>query len=491
MGLPRTAGWGQRSSAATTITSTSTTTTGPIPTRGTRRGHRPTRSGTAPDARTPAGSAVKTQQERKPPPKPASQASSSRPSTPGLSGLPQRPMTPASSSQAGRSQKMSKDPQRPLPPKSPTGSAFESDRGSQDTSSSPALSVPTAATPPITMPAAPPGLPAAPPGLTNAPPPGLPAPSNASASSPLTRETSGSSYQISTQAQALLDDMINRRETTVPTASFSPFPDLDRTLQNLTGGDDGGTGGFNFNLDPKLAVDDDHFEDQLPDLVAGVSLGGGSSFDPFSSDTALSSPFGGPPGLSSHLGNARPPMMERSSSGYVGSFNPFEESTESNSTSATSRPSPIPDDDSSRRVSRFGFARERQSSGFMHSNTSSPLISANTSVSSMSFHDNAFPTSAGSSHAPWPFQRPHDLAPPGLGGLSRSGTPSSLRGSPLVPYAHAQQNVPISMHNTNMAGQSRFQPFDTGSDASSLKDMLGVGHQQRSGGASGRRLLFI
>lgn len=424
--------------------------------------------------------------------KPASQ-SLSRPSTPGLSGLPPRPLTPASVSQTGKPPKTLKDQQRPIPPKSPTGSAFESDPGSQDASSSPALSAPTPATPPIAVPTAPPGLPAAPPGLTNAPPPGLPAPSNAPSSSPLTRETSNS-YQISTQAQALLDDVMNRRETIVPTAVFSPFPDLDRTLQNLTGGNDGSMGGFNFSLDPKLAVDDDHFEAQLSDLVAGVNLSGGGSFDPFSSETTLAGPpLSGASVMSSHFATGRPPVIERSASGYVGSFNPFGETSELSSfgTPGMGAPSPVQDDDSSRRVSRFGFARERQGSGMVNSsNASSPLISANTSLSSMSFHDSAFPTSAGSSHVPWPFQRQHDLAPPALG-MSRSGTPASMRSSPLAPYAHVQQSAPMPMHNSGMVHQPRFQPFDSGNDSNSLKEMLGVGHQQRAGGASGRRLLFV
>lgn len=483
-GLPRSAGWGTKPA----LGPSSVGNAGGTSARGTRRGHRTTRSGAVGESRTQQSLSARqgAPPERRQPTKPSSQASSSRPSTPSIAGLPQLPASPASAIQTAR-QKQRKDSQNPLPPRSPASSvAVESDAGSGEAvSASPSLSAPRVATPPVSTTAAPPGLPAVPPGLST-PPPGIATPSTAQTSSPLIREASTSSYQISTQAQALLDDVMNRREALPSSTSFSPFPDLDRTLQNLTGGD-GESGGFNFNLDPKLAVDDEQF-DALPDLDSDQALSPGGHFDPFSDGRPVNnaSPFHPPPGLSHGIMSSRPlyesfkaPGVERtasSSSGYTGSFNPFGEAPETPSHTFAQRPSPAPDDDASRRVSRFGFARERQSSsGFLNSGTSSPLLSANTSLSSLSLAENANPPSGTSSHAPWPFQRQHEFPPPpGLGMPTRTGTPGSTRGSPLVPYAHAQA-LPHSTQPSYAPQTTRFQPFDMGSSEQSLKDMLGIG----------------
>lgn len=70
---------------------------------------------------------------------------------------------------------------------------------------------------------------------------------------------------MSTQARALLDDVRARRESILVQSNSSPFPDLDRTLQVLTG-DDGAFGGFNFNLDPKFVGNEDINDDPLPDF---------------------------------------------------------------------------------------------------------------------------------------------------------------------------------------------------------------------------------
>ena len=225
-------------------------------------------------------------------------------------------------------------------------------------------------------------------------------------------EPSSSSYQISSQAQALLDDVVNRRELSAPTSSFSPFPDLDRTLQILTGGDDD-LGGFSFNLDPKLALDDEQFDTSLPNINDSSLAGGYYSLNsPFSN---FGSPLG-PPGLGSFPLNRTfrepfgGPGLERTVSGsssYTGSFNPFSENQEP-SFLTPARPAPVQDEDTGRRVSRFGFARERQGSlGLPISSTSSPLLSATTSLSSLSLADN--PPSATASHSPWPFHRQQEF----------------------------------------------------------------------------------
>ena len=476
VGLPRSAGWGARPlGTSSTVNATSG--------RATRRGPRSSRTNAPGETKAQPTSTIRQppQLERKQPAKPPSQASSSRPSTPGIVGLQQRPTTPASASSKPTKQK--KEPHVPHPPRSPTSSAaVESDEAA---SASPSLSAPRVATPPVAPSEAPPGLTGAPPGLSS-PPPGITGPGQMHASSPLVRGASTSSYQISSQAQALLDDVVNRREALPPSASFSPFPDLDRTLQNLAGGD-GESGGFNFSLDPKLAVEDDQFDDPLPDLDFDQALSPTGHFDPFSSGRGLNeaSAFY-PPGLAHGFPPSRALYegfrtagLERTtsgSSGYTGSFNPFGEVSEIPSQITAQRPSPVPEDDTTRRVSRLGFARERQrSAGFLNSGRSSPLMSANTSLSSLSLADNVNPPSAASSHPPWPFQRPHEFVPPpGLAIPNRTGTPGSARGSPLVPYAHAQ-TLPQSGQPSYAPQTSRFQPFDMSSSEASLKDLLGIG----------------
>ncbi|OCB89684.1 hypothetical protein A7U60_g3161 [Sanghuangporus baumii] len=487
-GLPRSAGWGARPLAATSVASA---TSG----RGARRGQRSTKPSVQSENRTQPTTASRqsAQSERKQSAKPPSQASSSRPSTPGIAGLPQRPTTPASAVPNSRQQKQRKESQVPVPPRSPTSSiAVESDVGSLEaTSTSPSLSASRVATPPVATSEAPPGLSGVPPGLSS-PPPGIPGPGQTQASSPLVREVSTSSYQISSQAQALLDDVVNRREALPPSTSLSPFPDLDRTLQNLAGGD-GDSGGFNFSLDPKLAVDDEQFDDPLLNLDIDQSLASSGHFNSFSTGQLLNeaSTFN-PPEIAFGIPHSRGVYegyrttghdgTTPGSSGYTGPFNPFGEASESAPQSNAQRPSPIPDDDATRRVSRFGFARERQgSAGFLNSGRSSPLLSANTSLSSLSLADNTHPSSSASSHPPWAFQRQHEVAPPpGLGMPARTDTPGSVRDSPLVPYAHAQ----TAGQTSYIAQTSRFQPFDMSSSEASLKDILVIG---RDVGQHGRQ----
>lgn len=442
-----------------------------------------------------------------------SQASSSRPSTPAPASLPQRPVTPSSSTkQQARAKKdaLSQNPPPvPQPPRSPTSSVVDSDVGSasQDAASaSPAMSplvghvnaVSTVLSP--SVPTAPPGLPAVPPGLATAPaiahgtpPPGLTQSSQAS----LSREPSSSSYQMSSQAQALLDDMKIRREASIQASNsfVSPFPDLDRTLQVLTI-DDADNGGFNFNLDPKLALDDEHFDAMMPDLDSGLSSVSGP-FDPFASirSPLVPSPFGvgPPPGLSTASSKSffdatnktTAPQIDRqssTSSAYTGSFNPFGESGDKSPPPASSRPTTT-DDDLTRRVSRFGFARERQGSGF--SMASSPMIGSDASLSEGI-------ASAASALAPWPFQRPsfsQELVGPPPGLPVRGNTPGSTsvsRSSPLVSQAFPAMNTNSSVQ----AATPRFQPFDNGHGDGALKDMLGIG-RERPTVQTGRRLLFV
>lgn len=493
-GLPRTAGWAQKSALTSSSLSNSVTAVSPGGRDRTRRGHKSTRSNgetreNRPQSSTARQPPLEKERDRKPvsSTKTPSQASSSRPTTPAVPSLPQRPSTPAR-------QKAKKDSQSypvvPVPPRSPTSSiAVESDLGSQDAiSASPALSPPMTEAAPVT-PAVPPGLPAAPPGLRPTTP-GISAPSI----------TPSASYQMSMQAQALLDDMRNRRESLIlnSSTSFNPFPDLDQTLQNLAGSD-GDTGGFNFNLDPKLAVDDDQFETsllELEDATSGLSLGSTGpypAFDPFSSAPrstnlgVINAPLGPPPGLF-HTNSSRSfaPGLDRAasnSSAYTGSFSPFAEpGGDSASPSVIQRSAaPALDDESTRRVSRMGFAQPRQGSGL--SATSSPLMSAASSIGESQ------PQSAASVHAPWQIQRHLDLGPP-PGLPIRTSTPGSHRASPLVPYASAMPQ------NSFLPQPSRFQPFDIGQPEMSLKDILGIGRNPNNASrpvmqATGRRILLV
>ena len=131
------------------------------------------------------------------------------------------------------------------------------------------------------------------------------------------------------------------------------------------------------------------------------------------------------------------------------------------------------DEDFGRRVSRFGFARERQSSGL--SATSSPMLSNDGSLSEHS---------PSTSHAPWLFQRQHDFGPP-PGLPLRANTPGS-RNSPMVPYASPP--TPFSHH------PSRFQPFNMGSSDSLPQDTMATGRSSTDptrGTPFGRILLSI
>ena len=268
---------------------------------------------------------------------------------------------------------------------SPAPSAAASDRsGFQEcTSSTPVRPDSTDSTssnlhsmPAMTSLMAPPGL-SAPPGI-----PSLSRPPRAETASPQTPLLAlQSSYQMSTAARALLDDVKARRESTLPASSgFSPFPDFDRTLQTLTD-----EGGFSFNLDPKLA-DEAEFAEPLPDFDLASSVPfHGSYIEAF---PALRSGFGIVQPTPGYPHNINLPIYDpvtlRTSSGhsfekqfargtsYMGLFNPFSEpGIESVSASSSLSRFSSPPGDEERKVSRFGFAQERKASTV----ASPPLLS--------------------------------------------------------------------------------------------------------------------
>ncbi|KAH9063799.1 hypothetical protein EDB83DRAFT_2223891 [Lactarius deliciosus] len=363
-------------------------------------------------------------------------------------GSASRPSTPANSK--AMKQKPASPPV-PVPPRSPTSSVtFESDAGSgsQDATS---LS-------PAPTPAIPPGLPAVPPGL---PPP--------SSRGPL----GVPSYQMSSQVQALLNDVKARRESALPSIGTSPFPDFDRTLQNLAEVD-GKFGGFSFNLDPKLA--EAELEDDASELPEATLPFHGSFIDAFPALRTQSHP----PGLT--FPHTQRPIYDPHSSpvpsqaspalSYTGSFNPFAESNESDP-SATFRRSAL-GDDSSRKMSRFGFARSARQNG-NHSSASSPLVSSTplSPTESTSHGQHLFgpsPTELGSPSSQWSSYQYHTHPL-----HSRNVSAAS---SPLVPQAQAQVHGQIYQH---LPSSGRFQPFDqsTGISEAALREFIHNSREQQ------------
>ena len=376
-----------------------------------------------------------------------------------------RPSTPANSKTVKQ-----KPAPVPIPPRSPTSSVtVESDvgSGSQDASS---LS-------PAPTPAIPPGLPAVPPGLpppSSRGPPGVP------------------SYQMSSQVQALLNDVKARRESALPSMGTSPFPDFDRTLQNLAEVD-GKFGGFSFNLDPKLA--EAELEDGASELPEATLPFHGSFMDAFPALRTSSNP----PGLSFPQ-TQRPiydphgspvPSQASPALSYTGSFNPFAESNESDPSSALRRSGL--GDDSSRKMSRFGFARSARQNGNL-SSTSSPLISSTplSPTESTSHGQHLFcpsSTELGSPSSQWSSYQYHTHPL-----HSRNVSAAS---SPLVPQAQAQVQGQIYQH---LPSSGRFQPFDqgTGISEAALREFIQNSreqHQRTNGSRNtalvGRRPLFV
>ncbi|KAF7305131.1 PAN2-PAN3 deadenylation complex catalytic subunit PAN2 [Mycena kentingensis (nom. inval.)] len=399
-GLPKTSAWGKVPTPAPAPIAPAVAPTAPS-TRSSRRGGTSSRQ-----ARTAAAAATVAPAKGKTAPK--STASSSRPATPAsTAALPPRPVTPASE-KVSRPKK--ETPAPPPQPSSPAPSAAaDSDVGSAQPEPTPASPVRPQSADSISSstPSVPPGLPAVPPGLSG--PPGIAGPSRpprVATASPQTPLLSfQSSYQMSTAARALLEDVTSRREKE-PTAVAQPFPDFDRTLEVLNGQDGGG--GFSFNLDPKLAVDEGI--DLLPDFEAEAKIPfHGSYMDAFpalrSAASPGSSPFMTPPGLPyTHNPSRsiydplsmRPSIatpIERQSTGgssYLGSFNPFSDAGD-DSSSSRSQFSPL-DDDSSQKMSRFGFARRQGSTPAANSpvHVSSPL--SNTASENHSFYNSSEPS---------------------------------------------------------------------------------------------------
>jgi CCR4-NOT transcription complex subunit 4 len=305
---------------------------------------------------------------------------------------------------------------------------------------------------------------------------------------------------MSTAAQALLDDVKARREAPPPSTYVSPFPDFDRTLQTLSGGEAGGFGGFSFNLDPKLAGDDTDTSAALPDFDAEANTPFHGTFtDAFPAlrppgHGSPSIPFVGPPGISYPHNPSRPiydPLttrpIERQSTGgsnYTGSFNPFAEVNDDSVGSSPPRKPQYSPLDEDRKVSRFGFARGRQGSTAASSplHVSSPLSSNNNNDSHASLYNSNELSAPQSSQ--WPIPNRQQQQQPDYG-YSQSNSQLS---SPLAPHAQAQ--AAFSQQ------PSRFQPFDSGVSEAQLRELI-QSSRERAGptttndSPAGMRLLFV
>ncbi|TFK46000.1 hypothetical protein OE88DRAFT_1668398 [Heliocybe sulcata] len=488
-GLPRGASWAQKGSGSSTTSALHTNTTAAnlasANSRTTRRG-----AGTArqPRSSTPTSTATEARASATRPSrtsattaavKALSIASSSRPPTPAGTVANARPSTPADA-------KIARVKEQEQPPRSPTSSvAVESDVGSQDVvSPSPAPRPQSVESVQSIVPSAPPGIPTVPPGLSA--PPGLPPPKRLHSDSPQVGiAPSQSSYQMSTNIMALLDDLKARREAPSVTTGGNPFPDLDRMLQTLQGGDEGG---FSFNLDPKLATDTTEELELIPPFEAEANIPfQGNYMDAFPGlrSPHIQSTYGAPPGLAMPHNPNRPlyesvvkgsPLQPQGAdtSNYHGSFNPFGEAGDDASSSAQRASfSPLEEE---RQVSRFGFARGRQGS----TATSSPLhnspITANDNFHGQ-FYNSPRLTSPTTQAQPqqWHYQSRHpDYSQPG-----------SSVGSPLVHNAQAAY--------TQQQG-GRFQPFEESLSEAQLRDFIRSSREREASMRSaqyGGRVLFV
>ncbi|KAL4075413.1 hypothetical protein V8B97DRAFT_1867593 [Scleroderma yunnanense] len=484
--LPRAASWGTKAATASTLgvgVNSLSSTSVAITQRQNRRGgqRQPRIESKAPNRSQHDRKAGSVTGGAKTPSVP----SSSRPPTPATVTLPQRPATPAEVKSI-----RSREHGGLVSPAPST--AIESDlgSGSQDVPPSPVRPRSTESVQ-STSPSNVVGIPDTPPGLTA--PPGLSLPRKTDLHAPPGIQPNQSTYQISTAAQALLDDVKSRRENALANVTSSIFPDLDRTLRMLSE-EDNEFGGFSFNLDPKLASDNSSADVILPDLEAeaatpftGGFMDAFPALRPNQPQQQFQSPrslMGPPPGISYPPNSNRSmyePLSLRSTpvdhqspgrSNYLGSFNPFGESTEDPASQSqvgggqSSGKTPFPDEE--RKVSRFGFARGRQGS-----TTASSPVHAASPLSASDSHHSFFSAEATSSPA-----QPHW----NLSGHLDYG----FQTSPLAQHAQvAQPPQP----------QSRFQPFDNslGVSEAQLREFLQTSRERANAmqnGTAGRRLLF-
>lgn len=282
---------------------------------------------------------------------------------------------------------------------------------------------------------------------------------------------------MSTQAQALFEDIKARRELTQVSTGPSPFPDLDRMLQSLQE-----DSGFSFSLDPKLAGNGSDSELNLPDLDVATDVAfSGSFFDAFPSVRHVAPPgLGYPPQLDIQT-SSRSPAPSTSSS-YTGSFNPF--ATDGND-EGSRQYSPLDDD---RKVSRFGFARGRQGSSSM-SNAASPIhlpsslsLGEHSSQASYFGQQEMLSSANHSNPAQWnSYTNRHH-------GHEYLHQPSSAMSSPLAQHAQAYTQYSNQFQQQQQQQQqlaARQQQYDTTVSEAQLRELINSSRDRsmRSGSA--------
>ncbi|KAF8654128.1 hypothetical protein AX16_003659 [Volvariella volvacea WC 439] len=462
-GLPRAASWAQKGTSTPTASSSS-----PAARQSTRRGGAPSRP-PQPMRTTPVSShshssdsrpaVSRSHPERKVPSiKPSSQVSS-RPATPASVPLSPTTATTTENKEAASSKKEesahgSEDSAAPAAPRHTGDPPSDSPAPRPPSTESMQSSAPS-------IPLIPPGLPAVPPGLA-APANRPPRVATASPQTPIL--SSQTSYQMSTAARALLDDVKARRESALSAnVGISPFPDFDRTLRTLSGGEGGG---FSFNLDPKLVEEGSDY-DVLPSLEAEATIPfHGTFLDAFPALKSSTSVHQPPPGLpyphnpsrsiyDPH--SIRTPNLGSTSmttTNYIGSFNPFSDADE------VSAPQPrqaneFMDDDTTRKVSRFGFARGRQGS----------------TATNSSHLGTPPPTSGPDGHTVF-------AAPLGINSPSQSqwGSQDYNHSQPTSSAASPHLHAPQGLYQQ----PNRFQPYDASLSEAQLREFIQTSRERAS-----------
>ena len=218
-------------------------------------------------------------------------------------------------------------------------------------------------------------------------------------------------------------------------------------------------------MDPKLAEDCANDQMEFPGLEAEAGMPfQGSFLEAFPGLANPASPavsFAPPPGLNYTHNSARsiydaaatlPSPQSNVSSGYTGSFNPFDGSEEQ----LQRQYSPF-DDDSTRKVSRFGFARGKQNSA-----ATSPLPPAASLQNDMGTHphyyDSPDPSTANSVSSQWNLSRRQT-------GDYLSPQSRSVSNSPAIRHAQAVSPFPQQQ-------LAQFQPFDNDISEAQLRDFI-------------------
>jgi len=263
---------------------------------------------------------------------------------------------------------------------------------------------------------------------------------------------------MSTAARALLDDVKARREAPLASVGLSPFPDFDRTLQTLSGTDDGG---FSFNFDPKFVSEiqaSENLGEYDPDIAISFDGPYVDDFPALQIPDLINTPHVGPPPGLQYPANysihdpfdTQSDPDRQTQRSYAGTFNPFADTFDDDPNSGGARV--ITEIDEERKFSRFNFARSRQNSSLMSSPASTSAPSFQGSGENPAFYG----ASSGLLQQPhWPSFNHQELS---------YSQPVSHVGSPMLQQSQPQ----------NPPGQSapRFQSFDADLSEAQLREFI-------------------